>query len=346
MNRVSEFFYSRAPSRKQRIVFATVIALSAGCLAAQQFNLDRPHSDFGMVWFGAKALVAGQDPYSLIGPGKAFSYGWPLIYPATALVAILPLAVLTEQWATALFVGVSAWLLAFGLTRDGWYRTPLFVSGAFLTSAKLGQWSILLTAALFIPQIAFFSAAKPQGALPILAGSVSRRALVAAAIGAVVLLAASLVLDRHWIPGWLAAVGRTANMEPPIVRRGGLLLLITLLRWKRPETWLLLTLAASPQSWGWYNTLPLFTIPRNFGESVLLAGTALIGAWYADNVLNPASLDELVGSVGTVIVLTIYLPCAIMILGRPKDAVPPAWLRLAQRRLARRRGESIDPEQR
>lgn len=326
MDHVRQLLYSSTPSRNQRIVLATAIAVMSGFFAAQQFELDRPHSDFGMLWFGARALIANQDPYALIGPGRVFNYDWPLIYPATALVAVVPLVVFSEQMATGIFVAISTWLLAFGITKDGWYRIPLFTTGAFIASAKLGQWSILFTAALFFPALAFFSAVKPQAALPILAASTNRRALWAALIGGIVLLSGSLLLDAHWIPGWLAAVNRSANMDPPILRFGGPILLITLLRWRRPETWLLLTLAASPQSWGWYNTLPLFTIPQSFGESVLLAAVALFGGWYADNMLSPGSLDELVRSVGTTIVLTIYIPSAILILRRPNETELPAWL--------------------
>ena len=147
---------SRSPSRTHRIIFATVLAVLAALFAHEQYHLARPHSDFGMVWFGARALLGHSDPYSLIGPGKTFNYDWPLIYPVPALVAALPLAALSEQWATTFFVGISTWLLAFGITRDGWYRIPLFTTGAFIASAQLGQWSILFTAALFIPALAFF----------------------------------------------------------------------------------------------------------------------------------------------------------------------------------------------
>jgi hypothetical protein len=72
--------------------------------------------------------------------------------------------------------------------------------------------------------------------------------------------------------------------------------------------------------------LPLFTIPKRFSEAVLLAATALFGAWYADNVLNPVSLDDFVSSVGSVIVFTIYLPAVLLILRQKNEGPEPAWL--------------------
>ena len=323
---VRAFITSRSPSTPQRIVFASAVACAAAAFALSQFSRGRPHSDFGMVWYGARALLRHIDPYLVIGPGKPFDYEWPLIYPGTALVAVMPFTMLTEEWATTVFVGVSTWLLAFGLTRDGWYRIPIFTTSAFIASAQLGQWSILFTAALFLPQILFFSIAKPQASIAILAATRDRRGILAAVAGALFLLTVSLLLSPHWIGSWIDVVGRATQMEPPIVRFGGLALLMVLLRWRRPETWLLLVLAVSPQSWGWYGTLPIFTIPKSFAESVFLAATALVGAWYADNVLNPTSLDGLVSSVGTVIVMTIYLPAALLILRRKNEGPSPVWL--------------------
>jgi hypothetical protein len=317
---------SRSPSRSHRIAFATAIACIAAAFAFSQFSRGRPHSDFGMVWYGGRAILRHVDPYLVIGPGKPFDYEWPLIYPITALVAAIPLTILSEKWATTVFVGLSTWLLAFGLTRDGWYRIPLFTTTAFIASAQLGQWSILFTAALFLPALLFLSVAKPQSSIAILAATKERHGIRAAIWGAVILLIISLIVSPHWVGSWFHAVSKATQMEPPIVRLGGPILLIVLLRWRRPETWLLLMLAASPQSWGWYGTLPIFTIPKNFSESVFLAGTALIGAWYADNVLNPASLDALARSVGAVIVVTIYLPAAFLILRRENKGPSPAWL--------------------
>ena len=328
---IHAFLHSNKPTRVQRIVFAVVIGVMAALYAWAGFQSGRIHSDFGMVWFGARALLQHTDPYSLVGPGRAFDYEWPLIYPATALVAAIPFTPLSERLATIVFVALSAGLLAFGITRDGWQRIPIFATVAFITSARLGQWSILFTASIFFAPLSILSCAKPQASLPILAGTTDKRALWFALIGALLLIALSFLLLPGWAASWIAAIQKTSSMEPPIMRIGGPLLLLTLFRWRRPESWLLLTLAVLPQSWGWYNTLPLFVIPKSFGESVLLAATALAGSWFADNALNPQSVDSLTRSVGAVIVFTIYLPAMILILRRSNDVEPPAWMRILTR---------------
>lgn len=321
--------FSKTPSVLQRCVFASLIAALAAAVAYSHYSsAGQFHSDFGMVWFGARSLLRGIDPYGLVGPGREFDYEWHLIYPGTALVAVAPLTIFSERVATSLFVAFSTWLLAFGITRDGWYRIPIFVSGAFVASAQLGQWSILFTAGLFFPWIALLAAAKPTASIPILAATLRSRTLFFAMGGAIVLAAISFLLLPSWPRSWLAEIRMTSNMEPPIVRLGGPLLLLTLLRWRRPESWLLVALAMMPQSWGWYNTLPIFAIPRTFGESVFLAGSALVGAAFAGLALNPGNVDALFSSVGAIIVWTIYLPAAFLILRRQNEGDPPAWLRL------------------
>jgi hypothetical protein len=323
---ISRALESRTPPTNARILVALAIAMASAAFAASQFVHGRPHSDFGMLWYAARTLLHGQDPYSVIGPGKEFNYDWPLIYPNTAVVAVLPFTLLSERWATAAFTGLSSWLLAFGITRDGWYRIPLFASVAYISAAQLGQWSMLFTAALFLPFLTFFSAAKPQDALYVLAAAVSRRSYKFAALGTAVLLALAFALYPQWLFTWFGAISRTSGMEPLIIRMGGPLVLLVLLRWRRPESWLVLTLAALPRSWGWYNTLPLFAVPRSFGESVFLAGTTMFGAWYADNFLDPTTAGGLIASVGNVIVLTMYLPVTLMILRKKNEGPPPVWL--------------------
>src|SRR5688500_20281127 len=119
-----------------------------------------------MAWYGAGALANGDNPYSLVGPGRAFDFWSLLIYPATALVAVMPLMALSEHAAAIVFVAFSTFLLAFGVTRNVWHLLPLFLTEPYANSARLGQWSILLTAFLFFPLLGLLLCAKPQPAIP------------------------------------------------------------------------------------------------------------------------------------------------------------------------------------
>ena len=321
------FLTSPQPPRAVRLAFASALALSFGFFTLAQFDSASRHSDFGMVWFGARALINGVDPWSAVGPHLAFDYDWRLIYPGTALVAVLPLTPFSERVATALFIGISTWLLAFGITKDGWYRVPIFASLAFISAARLGQWSILFTAAVFLPALAFFSAAKPQAAIPVLAAARTRTAFIAALAGFAILTVSSLLLDPGWPARWLAAARASSYMDPAITYFPGVLVLAVLSKWRRPEAWIILSLAVVPQSWGWYNTLILFTIPASFAEAVILCATTLLGAWFADNHVNASTPDGLMEAMGRTINVTVYLPATIFVLRRKNVGPTPAWLK-------------------
>jgi hypothetical protein len=328
--------FLRAPTLRSRLIVAAVVGVVGAYIIYAQYaqygRLPNFHTDFGMVWYGARAMANGNDPYSLIGPGRAFDYEWPLIYPATALVTVMPIMALSEQVAATIFVAVSSFLLAFGVTRNGWHLLPLFVTEAYANSARLGQWSILLTAFLFFPGVGLVLSAKPQTAIPLLLAAQSRKALVFALIGAVILTGISLALFPRWPLVWIEGVRNARFMDPPITRFGGFLVLLALLRWRRPEAWLIVALACMPQAWGWYNTLPLFTIPATWRESVAMAAVATVGAWIASSPIHPVtSLEALYGWIGTLIVFTAYLPATVLVLRRPNNGPLPAWLAMLVR---------------
>lgn len=286
------------------------------------------HSDFGSVWFGAKALLDGRNPYLLIGRGLEFEQ-WPLLYPAPALVSAIPFSVFSERTATMIFVAVSSFLLAVGVTKHGWHLLPLFLTEAYISAAKLGQWSILFAAALCLPGLAALAIVKPQSAIPVLLHAARATTWKAAVGGAVLLLGASFALMPDWPQFWWANFRATDNMEPPILRAGGFLLVLALLKWTRPESWLLLATACLPQSWGWYGTLALFTIPRDFRESLALVLTAGIGMLIGA-ILMPPNPGEagFYSWTGGVIVISVYLPCLLLILLRRNDGPVPLWLRV------------------
>jgi hypothetical protein len=280
-----------------------------------------------MSWFGAKSILHGIDPYPLVGKGKAFDYRWPLTYPPPSFIVLAPLGLLSERAAATLFVGLSTFVLALAVTRTSLSLIPLFFAEPFLNAARLGQWNILLTAGLVYPAILIVGAVKPQTIFPIFAANKSRRAPAIAVAGAVALLGLSFLLIPQWPAEWMASVKQMPSTAPMVMYRGGFLILIVLFKWRRPETWLIATLAIVPQTPAWYSTIPLFTVPHTFAEAVILAGTTTAGGWIGAALIDrPKSLDELNGFIAVVQMLSIYLPAIVMVLRRPNHGPSPWWL--------------------
>src|SRR5882762_8704793 len=103
---------------KLRIAIAVMVAFVATLFTySEHVRTHGRHSDFGMVWFGARSLLRGVDPYPLVGRGLPFNWDWQLYYPATSMVAVLPLGFLPELAATLAFVWISSALLVYALTE-------------------------------------------------------------------------------------------------------------------------------------------------------------------------------------------------------------------------------------
>jgi len=301
-------------------------------------------SDFDQVWQAAHALVHGGNPYVLMGPGLVYHLEDPVLYPVTAFVAAIPFLLLPEIWATMAFLFISTFLMAYAITVDGWHRVPIFVSLAFLTTVWLVQWSMLWTAALFLPWIAVFSSVKPQAALPIVASSERLTTPIAAVAGTLVLFAISLLMLPSWPIEWLHLITSSPYVSAPITRLGGFLVFLVLLRWRRPEAWLVFLFACIPQTPYPYNVLILLALANTWREAGLLSIVSSLGSLVRQraNVHDLASLDIM----GDMMVLSAFIPATVMILRRPNEGPGPWWMQLiAARRIkvaSLRRSEAPD----
>src|SRR5688500_13768330 len=77
--------------RNAAIAVAIIVAIAAGVIAASAGRPDlRP--DVDQLWFAARAVLGGRNPYELIGPGLEFDYQWKLYYPLPAALLLTPLA--------------------------------------------------------------------------------------------------------------------------------------------------------------------------------------------------------------------------------------------------------------
>jgi hypothetical protein len=297
-------------------VFLATAAFAVVYLSALRGSI---RTDFSLTWFGANALLHGANPYALVGPGMVFDSDWPALYPATAYLLGIPFAFFSEANASAIFVALSTFALAYGSTRNSWHRLPMFASVAFLSSAHLAQWSILFTAALFIPWLSIVFPAKPQLGIAILAGMTSRRTVALAAISTAILLSVSLMLVPTWPMQWLGLIGNADQLVPPLLRPGGIVLLVVLLKWRRPEAWLVAFVAAMPQTTYPYNLLPLLAIAATYHEACFLSLASSVGA-FAVIYLTDAVGGSVGSSAASAVMIALgYLPAAVVVLRRPNE---------------------------
>ncbi|MEO7503472.1 MAG: hypothetical protein ABIW94_12610 [Gemmatimonadaceae bacterium] len=313
----------------RRFTLAVVVATIAAAVIVHRFVTEPTYyGDFSLVWFGARSLLNGVDPYQLVGPGLTFTLDYSLLYPGTAFVAAMPLAALPQPAAVTAFVWISTALLVYGMTADSWHRLPILVSLTFLLNVTAAQWTILMTAAVYIPALCFFILVKPQSGVPIVASASTPRAWIALATGVLVLVTVSLLLLPTWPQEWFALVSqRSGHMQAPILRLGGPLIALVLMRWRRREAWLVFTMACMPQTWDWYNVLPLLTVAATYREAYVLSLVSTVGGFIAVYLaMHIHSQNELLRVGGATMVVFAYLPAVVAVLRQPTETEMPWWL--------------------
>jgi hypothetical protein len=308
--------------RRQRIALAVVCALLGGYVCWHKNRISPVPRDFGQVWFAARSIVAGVDPYPLVGPHRAYDWRYPLLYPLPAGVAWLPVAALSLHLATVGFVALGCGAFAWALMAWGYGPLFGFLSASVHYAAEVGQFSPLFAASVALPWLGIFLVAKPTVGL---AAFVARPSWWAVG-GALVFGGIAFAINPHWPRAWLDAVARndalwapTVPYRAPITFLGGPLVLLALTRWRRPEARYLVALACVPQTTVLYETVPLFLIPRTFGETVALTALSYL-THLATELVTPQGIvppSEHLAGAGQMIVLFLYLPAVALLLHRP-----------------------------
>jgi hypothetical protein len=309
------------PTQRARFTVSAAIATIAAVFpVAEHIRLPMRPTDFGLVWFGARSIARGINPYPLVGPNLTFNWDWKeLLYPGPAMVLALPLSWLPEIAAAAIFVWISTALLAYAITADGWDRLFLFPSSAFIVAARAAQWSPLFSAAFCLPWLGFVLAAKPNLGLAVGLASPSRRLLASALVGGVVLTLVSLILLPSWPRDWISAVSNS-NTLVPLMRPGGFVVLLAALRWRRPEARLILLLACMPQTGSWYEALPLLLVAQTRRECQILSLVSSVGFLSIRFLIHGQPEAQFNREVQALMVALAYLPAIMVVLRRPNTA--------------------------
>ncbi|HEY9507427.1 MAG TPA: hypothetical protein VIQ27_15765 [Gemmatimonadales bacterium] len=308
----------RLSKTAREAALAVAAGVLGGGLCWVAYRLPPPStSDLEPVWTGARALWRGLDPYAVV-PTTGTRY--PLYYPLPAILVGAPLALVRFTWAQVVWAAASASVFTLAALRYRRGMLPALLSANLLNAVVQGQWSPLLTAAAVFPALAWVWPAKPTVGAALFAAFPSRRAL----FGGAVVVALSLLVFPAWPGRWMEAL-RLSNHVAPVMRSGGLLLLLALIRWRQPEARLLAVLACAPQTIGLYETLPLFLIPRTRWQGYALAVLSYLAA-FGQAILAPRLPDSTWEANNAArwpfIFALLYLPALIMLFlpGQPGPA--------------------------
>lgn len=298
-----------APTPRRRVVVAVVVGVACAIHAAvlvRRWPLVVP--DFDQLWVAARAWRSGADPYAAVSAG----FPYPLFYPFTAVVFVLPFSLLPLAAARCLFVGLGAGLLAYAVTARGWWMLWLFLGNNVRNALQTAQWSTWLTAAALVPWVGLVFAAKPTIGLAIFGSRPSRLGLGLAAV----LVALSLLIWPGWPFSWWIAVHTTAeSYRAPITRPFGWILLLALLRWRDPDGRLLAFLACVPHTSAIYETVELYLVCRTRAEVAILAFLSYVVQFLAPEREYPSFAIRLTAE-WPLLFAFMYLPALFIVLRR------------------------------
>ena len=303
-------FTGRPLTRGERVIVALTIGIGAALAALLVFLSAPAHvaKDFTYAWRAAHALLRGMDPYAVIRPTGPYPFESQFMYPLTAAVAAVPFAPFAAPVAGALFVGVGTALLAYLLGRGGMGRLWVFASAPFAVSVALGQWPPLLMAAALATPLAWLLTCKPTLGAALMAYRPDARAFAACAV----FVLATIAMRPDWPLEWLAATRSVARHEPPVLHPLGLVPLLALLRWRRPEARLVAAMVLVPQNLYWYDQLPLWLAARTGRSAFALTASSWMG-WGLTALSCP--VGRLCGPQAEPWVLTfLYLPATAIVL--------------------------------
>src|SRR6185295_16965098 len=111
-----------------------------------------------------------------------------------------------------------------------WWPLIALLGGPMLIAIFSVEWTPLLAAAVLFPWLGAVWVAKPTAGAVLFAAYPDRRAV----FGGLVLIALAFAASPHWVAGWREALAGAPH-RPEVLRLGGILLLLGLLRWRLPE---------------------------------------------------------------------------------------------------------------
>jgi hypothetical protein len=292
---------------------ALMLAFLTGSFAVLRY-IRQPTftSDLDQLWYAARALTQGENPYAVVGPGRAFPWAWPVFYPLPAILLAVPFSLLPLSVARIAFSIVAATSLGYAAGARWRVLWPLAFSMSYFLAISRNQWSPFVLASMWVPLFGFVLAAKPNVSLQALLVQ-KRSTLLPFLLGAVALIVISFIVRRSWLGEWLALAGSAPNKEIALLQPLGFLLLASALLWRTSDGRLLLAAASVPQTPSLYDGLTLFALCRSSQQAIILSAHTHL-AHRVTLALGPyRNFDAFYSSLARLNVLLLLLPCLLLI---------------------------------
>jgi hypothetical protein len=263
-------------------------------------------------WTAAHAVLHGQSPYAAV---RALGTRPPYFYPYPTAIVMAPLGLLPWRVAWVLWSALGAGLLALAGQRHGRGLLPVVCSAGLLDAVTQGSITPFVLAAAVLPAIQPLLAIKPSIGAALWLWRPSKWALV----GGLALVAVSFALSPGWVGEWRETLAVAPHVAP-VLRPGGVLLLLSWLRWRTAEGRLLGTLVLIPQTVGAYELLPLFLLARTRREGYLLAVLSFVAIGLKALIGTGTGLVQRGISEWPAYFIALWLPALALVLVRPSTS--------------------------
>jgi hypothetical protein len=264
-------------------------------------------SDFDLLYRPASRLLQGESLYP--SGGQFFPY------PLPAVLLAIPFTLIPLTLARPIFDILIGGAFVYGLWKHrGPYAVLAVISGAYLFALFAGQTTPLMVAASLIPALGFLLAVKPNTSASLW---ISRPNWLAV-LGATLFVGVSFLLVPTWPRDWWVALPADKTLlAPPILRPFGFVLLIAGLRWRLPESRLILATAFIPQTTLPYELVSLALIPANRLEMVVYVAGTWVALGAAQHLGVGRGLEGWTATGWPVTLCAVYVPMLYLVVRRP-----------------------------
>ena len=304
--------------RAWSLALAALVACIAGFIAAPGTNPGAAIStDIDQLWYAARALISGGNPYDSIGPGTPVEFTYRLMYPLPAVLVAVPFAWFPIEALRATVAASSAGLLTYCIARTDPRGLVILLSRSFYVNVTLVSWTPLLMLMWWWPRASALLAIKPTVGLAMLAGVRKYRQALPGLLIAAAVTVFCFVIHPTWLSDWLQATQSGPTTRPWILTPWAFLVLLALVYPERWQSRFLVAFMLVPQTPHTIAGLPLILLPSTFVARLLIAVlTYLPGLLIVREPFGSRldSLDTMHSMLATIVLWTVIIPTLAFVL--------------------------------